>query len=245
MTTKKLFCLCVLLVSGAASFAADIPEYPFVFVVGRADIETPPDVAVCSLRLHAIDPDPGKAESTVNERLKSVLATLSANHVAASDIESHSINKQILTNNEYNAKDRAVIRGYDVSRSLKFTVRQLESLPEIETPLLGEPNIENIDCQFDRKDRKDIEDDLLVKALQSAKDQADKLAQPLGRHVGAAVAISKLPFDSIASSFGQGGVASIAVSAMRAFKKSAMPDELLVPSTISLSASVNVLFKMD
>ncbi len=97
----------------------------------------------------------------------------------------------------------------------------------------------------DDKDRKDIEADLLVRALQSAKDQADKLAQPLGRHVGAAVAVSKLPFDSIASSFGQGGVASIAVSAMRAFKKSAMPDALLVPSTISLSASVNVLFKMD
>jgi len=61
MTTKKLFCLFVLLVCASVTLAADIPEYPFVFVVGRADIETPPDVAVCSLNLHAIDPDPGKA----------------------------------------------------------------------------------------------------------------------------------------------------------------------------------------
>jgi hypothetical protein len=36
-----------------------------------------------------------------------------------------------------------------------------------------------------------------------------------------------------------------AVSAERNFKKSVMPDALLIPSTISLSASVNVLFKME
>jgi len=244
ITTKNLFCLCVLLVSGSATFAADIPEYPFVFVVGRADIDTPPDIAVCSMNLHAVDPDPGKAESTVSERLKSVLAMLSVNHVSASDIESHDISKQTLTNNDYNAKDRAVIRGYDVSRSLKFTVRQLASLPAIETPLVGEPNIDNIDCRFDRTDRKDIEAGLLIKALQSARDQADKLAEPLGRHVTAAMAISKSPFESIAASFGQGGSFSIE-SASRMFKKSVMSDALLVPSTISLSASVNVLFKME
>lgn len=245
MTSKKLFCLCVLLVCASVTLAADIPEYPFVFVVGRADIETPPDVAVCSLNLHAIDPDPGKAESTVNERLKSVLATLSAQHVAPGDIESSIIHKQILTNNEYNAKGPVVIRGYDVSRPLQFKVRQLESLPAIETPLVGEANVENIDCRFDRSDRKDIEADLLVKALQSARDQADKLTQPLGRRVTAAVAVSQVPFDSIAATFGQGGFASIAVSAERRFKKSVVPDALLVPSTISLSASVNVLFKME
>jgi Protein of unknown function (DUF541) len=146
----------------------------------------------------------GKADSTVAERLKSVLATLSAKHVSPGDIESFSINKQILTNNEYGAKGPAVIRGYDVSRALKFTVRQLDSLPAIESSMVGEPNIENIYCRFDRKDRQSIEADLLTKALQSARDQADRM-----------------------------------------FKKSADPNLLLVPSTISMSATVNVLFKME
>jgi len=234
-----------LLLCASATFAADIPEYPFVFVVGHADLDTAPDMAVCSVTLHAIDPDPGKADSTVNERLKSVLATLSAKHVSPGDIESFSINKQILTNNEYNAKGPAVIRGYDLSRSLKFTARQLDSLSAIESSMVGEPNIENINCRFDRKDRKDIEADLQTKALQSARDQADKLALPLGRHVTAAVAISKSPFDSVAAALGMGGFSSSAEFAGRMFKKSAAPDTLLVPSTISMSASVNVLFKME
>ena len=57
MNASRLCCLCCLLVGASTAFAADIPEYPFVFVVGRADIETPPDMAVCSLTLRAIDPD--------------------------------------------------------------------------------------------------------------------------------------------------------------------------------------------
>ncbi|MDP9008510.1 MAG: SIMPL domain-containing protein [Pseudomonadota bacterium] len=245
MTCRHLYGFLGLLLCAFATFAADIPEYPFVFVVGHADIDTPPDIAVCSLTLHAIDPDPGKAESMINERLKSVLATLNANHVSPGDIESFSINKQILTNNEYNAKGPAAIRGYDLSRPLKFTVRQLDSLPVMESPMVGEPNIDNINCRFDRKDRKGIEADLLTKALQSARDQADKLAQPLGRRVTTAVAISKSPFDSIAASLGMGGFSSSAELAGRMFKKSAAPDTLLVPSTIAMSATVNVLFKME
>jgi uncharacterized protein YggE len=241
---QHLCCLLGLLIFASAAAAADIPDYPFVFVVGRADIDTPPDIAACSLTLRAIDPDPGKAEAAVDERLKTVLATLSAKRVSPGDIESFSINKQILTNNEYGDKGPAVIRGYDVSRPLKFTARQLDSLPAIENSVAGALNIENIRCQFDRKDRKAIEVDLLTKALQSAKDQADKLAQPLGRRVTAAVAISKSPFDSIAGSLGMGGFSSSFQDRM--FKKSVTSgDDLLVPSTISMSVTVNVLFKTE
>jgi hypothetical protein len=42
-----LFCI-----SGGA-FAADIPDYPFVFVVGKAEVETAPNIATCSLTLRA------------------------------------------------------------------------------------------------------------------------------------------------------------------------------------------------
>jgi len=172
-----------------------------------------------------------------------VLATLSAKHVSANDIESFDINKQMLTNG--NNDKPAAIRGYDVSRSLKFTARQLDVLPAIESSLVDSQNTENINCQFDRTDRAAIEADLLTKAIHSARDQADKLAEPLGRHVTAAQAISRSPFDSIAGSLGLGGPFPGSEYIGRMFKKSVSADELLVPSTISMSATVNVLFKME
>jgi uncharacterized protein YggE len=246
MKPKLPPCLFGLLLCGSATLAADIPDYPFVFVTGNADIDTPPDIAVCSLTIRDIAQDPGKAESTVDGRLKAVLASLSAKDVASGDIVSFDLSKQILSN-EYTDKEPAQIRGYDLHRSLQFKVRQLASLPAIEDGLVGSANVEQIECQFDRTDRAAIEADLLVKALHSAKEQGDQLAGPLGRHVTAAVAVSKTPFESMASAFGLGDRSAgfVSVSAARMFKKSVSADDLLVPATIHMSVSVNVLFKME
>jgi uncharacterized protein YggE len=243
MTSKVPCSLFGLLLCVSSVFAAEIPDYPFVFVVGKADIDTPPNVATCSLSIRAIDLDPGKAESAVDGRLKSVLATLSAKRISPSDIESSRIDKQIMLDENRN-REPASIRGYDVSRHLKFTARQLDVLPSIELTLTGSPNIESINCQFDRLDRAVIETELLTKAIHSARDQADKLAEPLGRHVTVAVAVSKLPFDSISRMLGL-GAESLPPGFDRMFKKSVSSDELLVPATISMSATANVLFKME
>lgn len=244
----KILCTLGLVLFVSSGLAAEIPDYPFVFVVGKADIETPPNIAACSLTLRAREQDPGKAASIVEDRLKAVLATFKTNHIVPKDIESFTVEKQVLTS-EDNDNQQAVIRGYDVWRNVKFTVRQLESVAPIETFLLKSPNITNISCQFDRTDRTSMEADLMTKALHSAKDEGDKLAVPLGRHVTAAVAISKVPFDSIAGSFGL-GEGSAMEKIDRMFKKSVIADdlhgdELLVPATIRMSVSVNVLFKME
>lgn len=239
--TRISLCLNGLLLCASVAFAADIPQYPFVFTTGKADVDTPPDIATCSLTIHAIDPDAGKAESTVNGRLKEILATLTKRGIASGDIESFSVNKQILST-AYTEKEPAEIRGYDLTRNLTFKARQLKPLPEIEAAFIGAPNVEQINCQFDRADRQVMEADLLGKALRSAKEQAEKLAAPLGRRVTSAEAISRVPFDSIPDALGLGSGAS---TSERMFSRSVAADELLVPSTIHLSVSVNVLFKME
>ncbi len=243
MKSKLLYCLFALITCVSGAFAADIPDYPFVFVVGKADIDIPPNVADCSLSIRSIDSDAGKAQSAVEGRLKTVLSSLSAKHVSPNDIESSHMNQQIVLDDS-RSRESASIRGYDVSRQVKFTARQLDVLPSIEPSLVGSLNIENVRCDFDRSDRTAIEAELLTKAIHSARDQADKLAEPLGRHATVPVAVSKVPFDSIAMLLGFGG-RSLPPGFDRMFKRSVAGDELLVPTTISLSTTVNVLFKME
>lgn len=245
MTPKTPLLLVGLLLCSSAAFAADIPDHPFIFVIGRADLAKAPDIAACSMSIHAIDPDAGRAEATVDGRLKAILATLTANGVAPDDIESSTINKRILSSEFTNEKGPAAIRGYDLARNLQFKARQLKSLPAMEAAFVAVPNVEEISCQFDRTDRKAIEADLLTKALHSAKDQADKLAEPLGRHVMTAVAISQVPFDSIPAAFGLAGGFAELERMNRMFRKSVTPENLLVPSTVQFAVSVNVLFKME
>ena len=94
-------------------------------LTGPADVETPPNIAICSLTLRAREHDPGKAASIVDDRLKAVLTTFKSNHIGPNDIESFTIEKQVLTNE--NDNQQTVIKGYDVCRNVKFTARQLES----------------------------------------------------------------------------------------------------------------------
>lgn len=243
MTFKISLLVLGLLACSVNAFAEDIPAYPFVFVTGNAEAETPPDIAACSLTIHAIDADAGKAESTVDSRLKALLNVLSQKGVAADDIESFNVNKQILST-AYDEKQPATIRGYDLTRSLSFKVRQLKSLPAIEVEFIGAANLEQINCQFDRTDRHAIEADLVAKALRAAKDQAEKFATPLGRRVTTAQAISQIPFASIPDAFGLGNRATVE-RMDRMFRKSTTQDDLLVPATIHLQVGVNVLFRME
>ena len=142
-----------------------------MFVVGKADIDTPPNIASCSLSLRSLDPDANQAESVVNASLKAVLVNLAGKGIAPADIESFQIEKQIMLSDTRN-KEPASIRGYDLTRQLKFTARKLDMVPSIELSLLGSANIQNVNCQFDRTDPTAIEADLLTKALHSAKDRA-------------------------------------------------------------------------
>ena len=85
---------------------------------------------------------------------------------------------------------------------------------------------------------------LLTKAF-LAKDQADKLAEPLGRHVIMAEAVSQVPFYSIAGALSGGEQLDRLERMNRMFEKSLSAETLLVPSTIHMADWVNVLFKMN
>lgn len=172
------------------------------------------------------------------------MGILTANDVAPGDIESFNVSKQILST-EYHEKEPAAIRGYDFTRTLQFKVRQLKSLPAIEGGFVGSPNVEHVNCQFDRTDRAAIEAGLLTKAVHSAKDQANKLAEPLGRHVITAEAVSQVPFYSIAGALAGGEQLAELERSNRMFEKSLSAETLLVPSTIHVAVWVNVLFKMN
>jgi uncharacterized protein len=249
MSLRMSSSLILLLAVASAATAGEIPDYPFIFVVGKADIDTPPNIATCTLLIRDRETEAVKATSSVEDRLKMVLKTLDSNKIAASDIESSRVEKQSLTDDSSEGKKQIGIVGYDVWRHVKFTVRQLDAVPPIEGAMLRAPNVTDFDCQFNRSDRAKVEDDLTTRALASAREQAEKMTGPLGRHVVAPVAISKVPLDSLAALFGVGGDYRGLEAMDRIFKRSVTAelrgDELLVPATIHLAMTVNVLFKME
>jgi uncharacterized protein YggE len=240
---KRSILATALSVAATVAGAAQIPEYPFVSAPGSADSKVAPDIAHCALTVSVRDADASKAAAAVQSRFEAVLAMFAAGHVADADIEADKVDKNVLTENEH---ETVGIKGYELARHVSFTSRQLESLPPLEQSLLHAPNVTDISCRFDRTDRAALEADLMTSALKSAREEAERLAAPLGRHVVAAMAVSKVSFADIPGEFGFGDRQMISASASRRmFKRSALADELLVPATVELSESVNVLFKVE
>jgi len=237
---RPILLLAVLFASIAA--ASSIPDYPFVFVRGYAEQKLPPDIATCTLTLHAIDSDPATAQRLVDQRFAGLLQVLSKNHIAQQDIDASTINKSVVTN-ENSRNEPLKVRGYDVSRGVTFKVLHLADWPVIAHYLLAAKNVDDLTVKYGRSDRDARESDLIAKAAEDAKKRATRLATSFGRRLGAATAISQSSFESLGGAFG------LSTDLMRApeFVDINQPraDALLVPSAIKITGSVNAIFKLE
>ncbi len=228
---------------GTAAYASSLPNYPFEYVRGRAERKVPPNTATCSLTVVAIDPDPINAEAVVTREFSDVLAILAKAHVARFDIDASNIGKTALTNEDSHKNDAVKVRGYRISRGLKFKVEDLGQWAGIVKYLLVAKHIDDLSVEYGRSDHDAIEAKLELKAVADAKQKANTLAAAVGRRLGPVTAVSRIPFDSLGAAF---GVASqqypspefIDVSASRS-------DAMLIPPTIKISTSVNVVFKLE
>jgi len=75
------------------SFASPLPDFPFVIVHGRAQMEVEPNVATVTLRVAVKHLDPAKATDTVHKRSREILRILSELDVPKMDIVAYEIDK--------------------------------------------------------------------------------------------------------------------------------------------------------
>jgi len=236
----------LLFLFASAAWPSSIPDYPFVFAQGTAVLKIAPNIVTCRLTIRAINVDPKHAQGIVNARLTELLAVLSKNRLLKDDVDASAVRKAIVTN-DYSRADPVQVRGYNVSRGVTFKVRDLGRWPAIADYLLGAKNIDNLTVEYDRIDRAALEADLITKAAADAKNRATHLAVSFGRRLGPPAAISPQPFASIGDTFGLGHSYGSQYAEARQFTiaVAANGDTFLVPPTISISASVNALFKLE
>jgi uncharacterized protein YggE len=146
------------------------------------------------------------------------------------------------------ATRRNVPDGYEATRNVSVTVRDLARYPALLTSLLAMHGVNGGGGNFDRVDRGKVSAELVAEAAEAARRNGELMAAGLHRKVGAARAIARIPFAEIPQRFGFGGGA-VAFSgvALAAPKSRAMAsdDSSLVPTSVTLSESVNVLFELQ
>jgi uncharacterized protein YggE len=98
--------------------------------------------------------------------------------------------------------------------------------------------------QFDRENRAEIEEDLISKATQDARRQAELMARGAGANLGPVFALSQVSLDNVWSRFGVPSAPRFLRPSASAFGTPRAPKQLFVPSTVTFQASVNALYEL-
>ncbi|MBW4053453.1 MAG: SIMPL domain-containing protein [Proteobacteria bacterium] len=223
--------------------AGTIPNYPFVYVTGKAAVRVRPNVADTTFTVLSDSPSASVAEHTVESRVAEVLKLLHAVGVGDSQIDASALTKEAVTADDSDGKPLS-IRGYRVSRSIEARISDLKKWPQIAKHLLGLQNVTDMQVTFGRANAKAIEESLLGKAAKDAKKRAQLLAASFGQHAGQVMALSRSRFESIDGSF-LGAFYGNVVSQMVMVPPPPGDSTLLVPSNIKLSVEVHAIVKLQ
>jgi uncharacterized protein YggE len=241
--------LMVILLCAFATFtkAADMPEFPFVFVYGNAEREMKPNMAVMNLDIVVYHVNPTNGLSKLNETTSSVASFLMSQGVDQNDIISFDINKSI----ERKRKDyeELEILGYTFSRNLRATIRDIEKYKDIAHVLQSMPNTKNIRTKFDRDDRSAISEELLIEATEDSKTRGARLAKAYGVSLGKIYAVSERGFHDIGIEFGMGEWAQLREKMERRPRYSsasqAQADIMFLPQTITFKQRITAIFRLN
>lgn len=238
-----VFAVLIVLVSFTLS-EAQLPDFPFVYAEGKAELELPPNIATVSFLIREFDEDSEDAMRVVTERSAELLAFLGELKIQDKDIRAYEITKSA---EREMGREYASLRilGYDVHRSVKVTLRNLTKYEQLVKKLLSMNNIERVDSNFDRTDREKIKEDLITKACQNAREQAKLLAMGSGVQLGNVYAVSQENFQSLSIKFGVSGVAAGILSSQSSDWRDDKHGLFFVPSTITFRNSVRVIFKLS
>jgi uncharacterized protein YggE len=194
MNRKTVRCILttitLLLLTCTASLvrASQLPDYPFIHVVGNADVYVQPDIGQISFDITVSNEQAEPATQQAAAINAEIVTLLEQLQIPLSDLTIYEIQKKMRTIEAIDGKPASVI--YDIKQGMQIDVHDLSKWELLTTPLLGKDNLANFDAVFDYTKRSKIKDDLIQEAVNNAKHSGTTIAESFGKHLGAVAAVS-------------------------------------------------------
>jgi len=230
-----------LLLAPLGVIASDLPQFPFVYVSGKAAREVPPDTASIRFRLKTYHADVEKAlllQSSAADALLSYAAKLAlkAETITAEPVEKSLVRKRT------ERDESAEILGYNTARTVRIELRELKRFTELMEFLYRQPHLEDLSVTFGSTEEAGILRDLTIAACSDAKTKAEYLSAGFQRKLGNVRAVS------------ESGVSSLGGIVLREADQSAearyrgltmVRDFRVIPSTIAFHKQVFAVFALE
>lgn len=235
---KKI--LFALLIPPLSVFAdGGLPTQPYIYAVGRADIEKSADIVTFRFDLVARGADQVKANTEVQAKAAKVFALLKDRRIAQNDVIAESIKSEAeFEQTENSWRNRGKLIGYAVTRPFKVKVRDVTAFPKLVDELFAIGDLDFTEIEGGLSKEKEMEDQMWDKAVANARSQAEKTLKQAGMKIDSVFAISPVAFPEIQTKiFGEPFVV-VTGSNVPTKEDRAGPEYRLAPITISQSVHV-------
>jgi uncharacterized protein YggE len=174
-----------------------LPDKPYIYVEGRAEIEKPADTVTLHFDLVGRNPEQAKANQEVQAKASRILTLLKDKKIGQNDVVTADIQSQPEFESEETGRKKGKIIGYSVTRRFDVRVRDLASFPKLVDELIGITGTEFRDITSGLTKEKELYEEIRGNALVNAREQADKIAKRMGVTIDSVFAISSKPFPQI------------------------------------------------
>jgi uncharacterized protein YggE len=193
--------LAACLVLPASLFAeSGLPDKPYIYVEGRAEIEKPADMVTLRFDVVARNPDQAKANQEVQAKANKIFALLKERKIAENDVVATDLKSEPqYENDERSGQKPGKIIGFAVTRFFSVRVRDVTVFAKLVDELLamGGTEFSGIDAGLTKE--KEVRDELFEKALTNARERAEKTLNTMGMKIDSVFAVSPTSFPEIQS----------------------------------------------
>ena len=196
----KRFLFPLLLLPILAFADGGLPDRPYIYVEGKAEIQRPVDFVTLRFDLVARAPDQPKANAEVQSKANKIFASLKDRKIADNDVIAEDLRSEpeFEQGDEYSTK-RGKLIGYKVTRPFQVKVHDVTVFPKLADELISDKGVEfsGIDGGLSKENEKQVEDDIWQRALANAREKADKTLKPLNMKIDSVFAVSPAAFLAI------------------------------------------------
>ena len=175
-----------------------LPNQPYIYVEGTAELEKPADIVTLSFDFVARHADQAKANQEVQTKAARILALLDERKIAQNDVVATNLSSEPQYEHEDAPESkRGKIIGYRVARSFTAKVREIPIFPKLVDDLLAIAGVEfsGIDSGLDKE--KELNDEAGEEALKNARERAERTLTTVGMKIDAIYAVSPVAFPDI------------------------------------------------
>jgi uncharacterized protein YggE len=195
---KRFLLLSLSLVPLSVLAGGGLPDNPYIYVEGKADIEKPADMMTLRFQLVGRAPQQPKANEQVQTTANKIFALIKDRKIADSDVIAEDIRSEpeFEKGDEYSDK-RGKLIGFKVTRDFQLKLRDVAAFPKLVDDLINTEGVEFYGIEGGLAKEKEIESEMWQKALANAREEADKTLKPLDMKIGSVFAVSPVSFPEI------------------------------------------------